>query len=121
MTDNHNQTPPRPQPTQQPQQTQQSPNRPTDTVWSGRVKASMWEKSTDHGLQFDTKISKTYTDRDGNARDTPYLSSSDLMHTKRVVDKALDRQEELKREARREQHREARTSSQNNPEPNRDR
>ena len=125
MSDNHDQNPkpsPQTQQAQQPeQQAQATPNRPVDTLWSGRVKAAMWERSTDRGPQFDTKISKTYTDKDGNARDTSYLSSADLMHAARVANKALDRQEELKREARREQYLEARTSSHKKPDPNRER
>ena len=125
MSDNHDQNPkplPQTQQAQQPeQQAQAAPNRPVDTLWSGRVKAAMWGRSTDRGPQFDTKISKTYTDKDGSARDTPYLSSADLMHAARVANKALDRQEELKREARSEQYLKARTSSHKKPDPNRER
>jgi len=100
---------PQPQPqqaqTQQPQQQRaQTPaaapqrNGPADTLYDGRVKATMWERSGETGPAYATKISRTYTDKDGQPRDTAYLSGADLLRASRVAEKAYEREQELTRE-----------------------
>ena len=91
--------------TQQPQPQQvQTPaaapqrNGPADTLYDGRVKATMWERSGETGPAYATKISRTYTDKDGQPRDTAYLSGADLLRASRVAEKAYEREQELTRE-----------------------
>ena len=84
MSDNTNDTPER--------------KGPADTIRSGLVKATMWERSGESGPAYATTISRTYTDKDGQPRDTPYLSGADLLRAARVAEKAHDREQELVRE-----------------------
>lgn len=92
------------------QQTRE-PKGPADTLRAGRVKATIWERDSETGPAFGTQISRTYTDKEGQPRDTPYLSGADLLRAARVAERAYDREEELKRERaltrdeRRDQHR----------------
>ena len=84
MSDNTNDTPQR--------------NGPADTIRSGRIKATMWERNGESGPAYGTTISRTYTDKDGQPRDTPFLSGADLLRAARVAEKAHDREQELMRE-----------------------
>lgn len=91
---------------QQPQQPQQSnapqnspaPSAPADTLRDGRVKATMWERSGESGPPYATKITRTYTDKDGQPRDTAFLSGADLLRASRVAEKAYEREQSLVRE-----------------------
>ncbi|WP_420331716.1 hypothetical protein [Oceanicaulis alexandrii] len=80
--------------------TNKAPERkgPADTVRDGRIKATMWERNGESGPPYGTTITRTYTDKDGKARDTPFLSGADLLRASRVADKAYEREQELMRE-----------------------
>lgn len=71
---------------------------PADTLRDGRVKATMWERQNEGGPAYATTISRTYTDKEGQPRDTPFLSGADLLRASRVAEKAYEREQELVRE-----------------------
>ena len=71
---------------------------PADTLRDGRVKATMWERNSEGGPTFSTTIARTYTDKEGQPRDTPFLSGADLLRASRVAEKAYEREQELVRE-----------------------
>ncbi|VXC98074.1 conserved hypothetical protein [Oceanicaulis sp. 350] len=75
--------------------TNKTPERkgPADTVRDGRIKATMWERNGESGPPYGTTITRTYTDKDGKARDTPFLSGADLLRASRVAEKAYERDE----------------------------
>jgi len=90
-------------PTNIPQQAQTpaaTPQRqgPADTLRDGRVKATVWERDAETGPAYATKVTRTYTDKDGQPRDTAYLSGADLLRASRVAEKAYEREQELMRE-----------------------
>lgn len=71
---------------------------PADTLRDGRVKATMWERNSEGGPAYATSISRTYTGKDGQPRDTSFLSGADLLRASRVAEKAYEREQELVRE-----------------------
>lgn len=73
---------------------------PADRVQDGRVKGTIWQRSSESGPAFATKITRTYTDKEGQPRDTEYFSGADLLRVARVAEKAYEREQELLRERR---------------------
>ena len=113
-----NQTPPQSQQPAQPEKTQApAPNRPADTLRAENVKATIWPRDAEKGPAYATKITRTYTDENGQLHDSPYLSGADLLRAARVAEQAYVREGELKRERalsreeRKAQHQEARTQA----------
>ncbi len=92
-----------------------APERPADTIRDGSLKASIWRNEGDKGPYYATEFARTYTDADGNPRDSRSFVGGDLLKLSELARKAYDRTTELRREDReqdRADFREARRSGQ---------
>lgn len=87
-----------------------APNRPAATLRDGAVKATIWPNQGENGLYFATSISRSYTDADGDTRDTNSFVGTDLLKVAELARGAYERTNELKR-AEFKEHRRAQTSS----------
>ena len=74
------------------------PERPVDVLRDGSLKASLWRNEGDKGPFYATEFSRTYTDADGNPRDSRSFVGGDLLKLSELARKAYDRTNELRRE-----------------------
>jgi hypothetical protein len=92
-TQNNNQT----QPTQQSQSSPTQTEKPT-VIRDGSLKASIFHNVSEDGkAYYTTKLAKTYTDQDGNPRDTQNFSQSDLLRVAELGREAYAKINGLKR------------------------
>lgn len=82
-------------PTQQPEP---EPQRPVETLRDGGIKASVWRNEGENGPYYATSISRTYTDQEGNARDTNSFIGTDLLKVGEIARSAYERTREMRRE-----------------------
>ena len=75
-----------------------APERPADVLRDGSLKASLWRNEGDKGPFYVTEFSRTYTDADGNYRDSHSFVGADLLKLSELARKAYDRTNELRRE-----------------------
>ena len=75
---------------------------PAETLRDGNIKATIWENEGEKGPFFAVTIAKTYTDRDGNLRDTQSFSGTDLLRVAELSRAAYARTNELRQEFRQE-------------------
>lgn len=80
-------------------------NQPADVIRDGDIKATLWRNEGDKGPYYTTEVTRTYTDKEGNLRDTGTFIGTDLLRVSEVSRKAYDRTNELRREAFKEQRR----------------
>jgi len=86
--------------TQDQAQTQQAePQRPVETLRDGAIKASVWRNEGENGPYYATSISRTYTDQEGNTRDTNSFIGTDLLKVGEIARSAYERTREMRREA----------------------
>ncbi len=89
------------QPQTAPEQVQtQQPElqRPVETLRDGAIKASVWRNEGENGVYYATSISRTYTDQEGNARDTNSFIGTDLLKVGEIARSAYERTREMRRE-----------------------
>lgn len=86
--------------------------RPAATLRDGAVKATIWPNKGENGTYYATTLSRTYSDADGNTRDTNSFVGTDLLKAAELARSAYERTNELKREAFKEQRREEASSAQ---------
>lgn len=77
------------------------PKGPVDQRWDGALKAKIWRNHGESGAFYSTELSRTYSDRDGNLRDSYRFSGADLLKISKLADWAYERTDELKHEERR--------------------
>ena len=78
-------------------------NRPQDVVRDGPYKVSFWRNQGENNDYISAKPAKTYTDKDGNPRDTQNFTVKDLLPLSRLCEVAYDRGRELEKDIRQEQ------------------
>ncbi|MEM9838926.1 MAG: hypothetical protein AAF830_07175 [Pseudomonadota bacterium] len=78
-------------------------NAPIHTERDGGLKASIWENEGENGPFYSVKLAKTYTDRDGNLRDTSSFTGTELLQIAEVVRAAYHKTNEFRRERMRSQ------------------
>lgn len=71
-------------------------NQPADTLRDGALKATIWQNFGDNGNFYSVEFSRTYTDQQGNFRDSHSLSGSEPLQLARLAHKAYDRIAELR-------------------------
>tara|TARA_R110002096_G_scaffold153579_1_gene317457 strand:+ start:206 stop:580 length:375 start_codon:yes stop_codon:yes gene_type:complete len=86
-------------PAQQPSQTQG----PEDTLRDGNLKATIWRQQGKERDFFTTSFAKTYTDKEGNLKDTQNFGKKDLLGIGELARRSNTRVSELDREAFRRQ------------------
>lgn len=80
-----------------------SQNKPADMVRDGQYKVTFWRNEGENGDRISGKPAKTYTDREGNPRDTQSFSVRDMLPLSRLCEVAYERGRELEHELRQEQ------------------
>lgn len=85
----------------------EAPERPADTIRDGSLKASIWRNEGDKGPYYATEFARTYTDNEGNLRDSRSFIGGDLLKLSELARKAYDRTAELRRDEFRERRKTA--------------
>lgn len=83
--------------------TQETNNRPVDTLRDGALKAAIFENQGEKGPFYSVKITRTYTDSKGDFRDSTSFSGSELLRVAHLAAKAYDRSNELRAAAARQE------------------
>jgi len=99
MTDHNNSDQSR---AQAPQREQDKGPRPQETLRDGAIKASIWRNEGENGPYFATSLSRSYSDKDGNTRDTNSFVGTDLLKVAELARGAYERSREMRKEAFRE-------------------
>lgn len=72
---------------------------PMDVVREGRLKMNLWRNEGEKGPYLSTDFAKTYTDREGNPRDTRSIGTDDLLPLANMIQtKGYERAKEAERE-----------------------
>lgn len=79
-------------------QAPQAKQRPVETLRDGLIRASIWERSSDKGSMFNTTLSRSYQDNEGNWKDTNSLRSRDNLPASELLRQSHSRINELKAE-----------------------
>lgn len=77
--------------------------RPEDVVRDGQYKATFWRNRGEDQDRIRTQLAKTYTDKEGNIRDTQSFSSRDLLHIQYLSGVAYEHSRELEYKITQEQ------------------
>ncbi len=78
--------------------TNQTKNKPEETIRDGSLKAVIWKNSSEKGTRFSVELVRGYKVADGNWKDTHYLSNGEILKGSRLLEKAYDRIGELRLE-----------------------
>ncbi len=84
--------------TSQPQNQNTPSNKPELVVRDGSLKATVWRNEGDKGTYYTTSLAKTYTDQQGNPRDTQNFSQTELLRVAELGREAYGMISELKRQ-----------------------
>lgn len=79
-------------------QTSEPKQRPADTLRDGPLKATIWERNTETGSMFNTKLSRSYQDKEGNFKETDSFRSRDMLAVGELSRAAHSRISELKQQ-----------------------
>ena len=82
--------------------THKTNTKPIDTIRDGALKASIWAnqpKAEDKAPFYSVRITRTYTDDQGNFHDSDSFSGSELLRVARLANQAYGRTSELRAEA----------------------
>lgn len=72
--------------------TEQSKNRPVETIRDGSIKAAIWRNETSEGKAFfNVTFARTFKDAKGDLKDTESFSGTQLLRLARLADKAYER------------------------------
>lgn len=73
-------------------------NKPELVVRDGSLKATVWRNESDKGLYFTTTFARTYSDAQGNPKDTQSFSQTDLLRLAELGRETYGVINDLKRE-----------------------
>ena len=76
--------------------TQQTNKKPIETIRDGAIKASIWKNQGEKGPFYSVRITRTFTDDQGQYHDSDSFSGSELLRVARLAAKAYDRANELR-------------------------
>lgn len=76
--------------------TQKTNSKPIETIRDGALKASIWKNQGEKGPFYSVRITRTYTDDQGNYHDSDSFSGSELLRVARLADQAYGRTAELR-------------------------
>lgn len=80
-----------------------SANPPRDVLRDGNLKSSIWRNEGEKGPFYSATLSRTYTDHDGQPRDSNSFAGTDLLRLSELARKTYDRTQDLRREDSRQQ------------------
>ena len=86
-----------------------APQRPVETVREGRLKASIWRNEAESGAYHSISLARTYSDKDGQLRDTQSFRAKDMLPLSELARRAHHQAHELDREAFKAERREDNT------------
>ena len=66
--------------------TQKTNSKPIETISNGALKASIWKNQGEKGPFYSVRITRTYTDDQGNYHDSDSFSGSELLRGVRLAD-----------------------------------
>lgn len=71
--------------------TTKNPNLPTATIRDGAIKATIWSNpGKDGGTRYSIDVSRSYTDAEGNWKDSHHFSPTELLRVARLAGMAYD-------------------------------
>jgi len=88
---------------QAPREPSHDTNRPVDVLRDGQYKVSFWRNQGGEQDYISAKPAKTYTDKDGNPRDTQNFTVRDMLPLSKLCESAYERGRELEQGLRHEQ------------------
>jgi len=66
-------------------------NQPTATLRDGAIKATIWANpGKNNGTRYSIDLSRSYTDAEGNWKESHHFSPSELLRVARLAGKAYD-------------------------------
>ncbi len=65
-------------------------NKPAFSVRDGALKCTIWKNASEKGSFYSVNFSRTYTDAQGNYRDSESFSGSELLRLAHLAGKAYD-------------------------------
>jgi hypothetical protein len=80
--------------------TDNTKQRPVETLRDGAVKAAIWKNESENGPFFNVTFARTYKNGDGKLNDTDSFSGTQLLQLARLAEKSYDRSKELTKAAR---------------------
>lgn len=80
--------------------TNQTKNRPIDTLRDGTLKATIWKQDGKSGPFYRVNLSRSYRDDDGKWHDTDSFMGSDLLKIALLATRAYERTNALRQEDR---------------------
>jgi len=91
-----------------------SKKQPT-VIPDGRLKATLWENESKRGPYVSIEVSRTYTDKDGNPRDSKSFSVNDALRVSELMREAYSKGRAMEKEMKREQQAERSQGAQRDP------
>lgn len=80
--------------------TNQTKNRPVETVRDGALKAAIWKNESESGVFYNVTFARTYKDGKGNLQDADSYSGAQLLRLSRLAELAYTRAGELGQSAK---------------------
>ncbi len=79
--------------------TNETKNKPVETLRDGYLKVAIWRNPTDNGYRYSTgPLQRSYKDKEGQWRETEFLSGHEILRGSRLLEKAYDFQLEQKKQ-----------------------
>jgi len=78
-------------------------NRPAETLREGSLKAAIWRNESERGAYHSVTLARTYKDQDGNFHDTSSFRAQDMLGVAELARQAHHHTNNLDREAFKEQ------------------
>ncbi len=83
--------------------TDDTKNRPAETLREGSLKAAIWRNESERGAYHSVTLARTYKDHDGNLHDTSSFRASDMLGLSELARRAHHETHDLDRAAFKEQ------------------
>ncbi len=81
----------------------ETPNRPAETLREGSLKAAIWRNESERGAYHSVTLARTYKDQEGNFHDTSSFRAQDMLGLAELARQAHHHTNDLDREAFKEQ------------------
>ena len=75
--------------------TNQTKNRPVETLRDGALKAAIWRNESESGVFYNVTFARTYKDAKGNLQDADSYSGAQLLRLSRLAELAYTRSGDL--------------------------
>ena len=72
-------------------------NKPADTLYDGKIRATIWKNERESGTRYSVQLSRSYQDEAGNWHETDSFSATELLRVAHLATRAYDRLAELRK------------------------